>query len=199
MRVLNWALPVLHEMLQVRECGTESRLHHTFPHLTESLTTHHQLHPQAKNCEPETIDCSNECTFATTHHHNSSSGYPQNTIYHQTSPRHELLIHQDTREVLRRLLPHPCRHRQSLGCKGDRRGAASSQGQRAEVHDAFSWYHSRYVRSHTPLSHFCTRFTTDAITEGSWDEVFKVIGQAHSLVHQTGVVRIQTSMRVGTR
>ena len=36
-------------------------------------------------------------------------------------------------------------------------------------------------------------------TEGSWDDVFKVIGQAHSLVHQTGAVRIQTSMRVGTR
>lgn len=35
--------------------------------------------------------------------------------------------------------------------------------------------------------------------EGSWDEVFRVIGQAHSLVHQLGVVRIQTSMRVGTR
>ncbi|KAH7374709.1 YkoF-like protein [Plectosphaerella cucumerina] len=35
--------------------------------------------------------------------------------------------------------------------------------------------------------------------EGSWDDVFKVIGQAHSLVHQRNVVRIQTSMRVGTR
>lgn len=37
------------------------------------------------------------------------------------------------------------------------------------------------------------------ISEGSWDDVFRVIGQAHSLVHQRGVVRIQTSMRVGTR
>ncbi len=36
-------------------------------------------------------------------------------------------------------------------------------------------------------------------TEGSWDEVMKVIGQAHSVVHQTGCVRVQTSMQVGTR
>lgn len=36
-------------------------------------------------------------------------------------------------------------------------------------------------------------------TEGSWDQVMKVIGQAHSLVHKRGVVRVQSSMRVGTR
>lgn len=36
-------------------------------------------------------------------------------------------------------------------------------------------------------------------TEGSWDEVMHVIGQAHALVHQTGAQRVQTSMRVGTR
>ena len=36
-------------------------------------------------------------------------------------------------------------------------------------------------------------------TEGSWDEVMKVVGQAHSVVHQTGAVRVQTSMRAGTR
>ncbi|KAK5664267.1 hypothetical protein OQA88_485 [Cercophora sp. LCS_1] len=36
-------------------------------------------------------------------------------------------------------------------------------------------------------------------TEGSWDDVMRVIGQAHSVVHKTGAVRIQTSMRVGTR
>jgi len=35
--------------------------------------------------------------------------------------------------------------------------------------------------------------------EGSWDEVTRVIGQAHSLVHQGGVSRIQSSWRVGTR
>ncbi|CAI4211512.1 unnamed protein product [Parascedosporium putredinis] len=35
--------------------------------------------------------------------------------------------------------------------------------------------------------------------EGSWDEVMDVIGKAHTLVHQNGVVRIQSSMRVGSR
>ncbi|CAD6444906.1 39f59672-1e8d-42d3-8cb3-b1dffb363836 [Sclerotinia trifoliorum] len=35
--------------------------------------------------------------------------------------------------------------------------------------------------------------------EGSWDEVMRVIGQAHTLVHQNGVVRVQTDIRAGTR
>lgn len=36
-------------------------------------------------------------------------------------------------------------------------------------------------------------------TEGSWDEVMQVIGQAHSLLHSQGVVRIQSDIRVGSR
>lgn len=35
--------------------------------------------------------------------------------------------------------------------------------------------------------------------EGSWDNVMRVIGQAHTVVHQRGVLRVQSSMRVGTR
>ncbi|KAF2004091.1 cell wall biogenesis protein-like protein Ecm15 [Amniculicola lignicola CBS 123094] len=35
--------------------------------------------------------------------------------------------------------------------------------------------------------------------EGSWDDVMKVIGQCHSLLHGNGVVRIQNDIRVGTR
>ncbi|CAI7677234.1 unnamed protein product [Penicillium pancosmium] len=35
--------------------------------------------------------------------------------------------------------------------------------------------------------------------EGSWDRVHQVIGQAHTLLHQQGVVRIQTDIRVGSR
>lgn len=35
--------------------------------------------------------------------------------------------------------------------------------------------------------------------EGSWDEVMKLIGQAHSLLHQKGIVRVQTDVRIGTR
>jgi uncharacterized protein (TIGR00106 family) len=36
-------------------------------------------------------------------------------------------------------------------------------------------------------------------TEGSWDEVMKVIGQAHSMLHARGVVRVQTDIRAGSR
>ncbi|KAK2733958.1 hypothetical protein FQN55_003096 [Onygenales sp. PD_40] len=35
--------------------------------------------------------------------------------------------------------------------------------------------------------------------EGSWDAVFAVIGQAHSILHKQGIVRIQTDIRVGSR
>lgn len=36
-------------------------------------------------------------------------------------------------------------------------------------------------------------------TEGSWDDVMRLIGQAHTLVHQNGVARVQTDIRAGTR
>ncbi|KAF7846489.1 hypothetical protein BT93_L4247 [Corymbia citriodora subsp. variegata] len=35
--------------------------------------------------------------------------------------------------------------------------------------------------------------------EGSWDNVTKVMGQAHQLLHDQGVVRIQTDIRIGSR
>lgn len=35
--------------------------------------------------------------------------------------------------------------------------------------------------------------------EGSWDEVMRVIGRAHTMLHNSGTVRIQTDIRVGTR
>lgn len=35
--------------------------------------------------------------------------------------------------------------------------------------------------------------------EGNWEEVMTVIGKAHSAVHEKGVVRVQSSMRVGSR
>ncbi|KGO63465.1 Protein of unknown function DUF77 [Penicillium expansum] len=35
--------------------------------------------------------------------------------------------------------------------------------------------------------------------EGSWDRVHQVIGQAHTILHQQGIVRIHTDIRVGTR
>jgi uncharacterized protein (TIGR00106 family) len=44
-----------------------------------------------------------------------------------------------------------------------------------------------------------TMHSAGTTVEGSWDEVMRVIGQAHSVVHKVGPQRIQTSMRVGTR
>lgn len=38
-----------------------------------------------------------------------------------------------------------------------------------------------------------------SLIEGSWDEVMRLIGQAHTLVHQNGVLRVQTDIRAGTR
>ena len=35
--------------------------------------------------------------------------------------------------------------------------------------------------------------------EGSWTEVMTVIGQAHSMLHSKGVVRIQSDIRIGSR
>ncbi|MCJ1449252.1 MAG: hypothetical protein MMC23_009772 [Stictis urceolatum] len=35
--------------------------------------------------------------------------------------------------------------------------------------------------------------------EGSWEVVMRVIGQAHQMLHEKGVVRIQTDIRVGSR
>ncbi|KAK8205033.1 YkoF-like protein [Phyllosticta capitalensis] len=35
--------------------------------------------------------------------------------------------------------------------------------------------------------------------EGSWDDVMRLIGQCHSMLHQNGVVRIQSDIRIGTR
>ncbi|CDM35510.1 hypothetical protein DTO013E5_8012 [Penicillium roqueforti] len=35
--------------------------------------------------------------------------------------------------------------------------------------------------------------------EGPWDRVSQVIGQAHTILHQKGIVRIHTDIRVGSR
>ncbi|CAG8977538.1 hypothetical protein HYALB_00008719 [Hymenoscyphus albidus] len=35
--------------------------------------------------------------------------------------------------------------------------------------------------------------------EGSWEDVMRVIGQAHTLVHENGTLRVQSDIRVGTR
>lgn len=35
--------------------------------------------------------------------------------------------------------------------------------------------------------------------EGPWDQVSQIIGFAHTLIHQQGIVRIQTDIRITTR
>jgi uncharacterized protein (TIGR00106 family) len=35
--------------------------------------------------------------------------------------------------------------------------------------------------------------------EGKWEDVMMAIGKAHAIVHERGVVRVQSSMRVGSR
>ncbi|KAL1977356.1 hypothetical protein VTN31DRAFT_215 [Thermomyces dupontii] len=41
--------------------------------------------------------------------------------------------------------------------------------------------------------------STGTTVEGPWDQVMQVIGWAHSLVHQQGIPRIQTDIRISTR
>lgn len=42
-------------------------------------------------------------------------------------------------------------------------------------------------------------FQLTSVSEGSWDECMRIIGQSHSLLHANGTVRIQTDIRVGSR
>ncbi|RDA83867.1 hypothetical protein CP532_1194 [Ophiocordyceps camponoti-leonardi (nom. inval.)] len=44
-----------------------------------------------------------------------------------------------------------------------------------------------------------TMHAAGTTVEGSWDKVMTAIGKAHTIVHQRGVVRVQSSMRVGSR
>ncbi|KAF8433163.1 UPF0045 protein ECM15-like protein [Terfezia claveryi] len=44
-----------------------------------------------------------------------------------------------------------------------------------------------------------TMHSAGTTIEGTWDEVMKAIGQCHTLLHGTGIVRIQSDIRVGTR
>ncbi|KAM0243105.1 hypothetical protein ACHAP5_006895 [Fusarium lateritium] len=44
-----------------------------------------------------------------------------------------------------------------------------------------------------------TLHSAGTTVEGSWDEVMAAVGKAHAVVHRRGVVRVQSSMRVGSR
>ncbi|KAK9463591.1 YkoF-like protein [Lipomyces oligophaga] len=44
-----------------------------------------------------------------------------------------------------------------------------------------------------------TMHSAGTTVEGPWDQVMQLIGQAHELIHELGVPRIQSDIRVGTR
>ncbi|KAF8470761.1 YkoF-like protein [Kalaharituber pfeilii] len=44
-----------------------------------------------------------------------------------------------------------------------------------------------------------TMHSAGTTIDGSWDEVMTIIGKFHTLIHDMGVVRIQSDIRVGTR
>ena len=45
----------------------------------------------------------------------------------------------------------------------------------------------------------CDLIPAVLIIEGSWEECMTIIGQCHSLVHDNGVARVHTDIRIGTR
>lgn len=73
-------------------------------------------------------------------------------------------------------------------------GDASVSKQIAEV--------QRLVRGHPDVEHGTVNWTMHSAgttLEGPWNNVMKIIGQAHQVLHEQGIVRIQTDIRVGSR
>lgn len=95
----------------------------------------------------------------------------------------------------RRLLLDSHRFHESLCVCRNCRGAALAQAKWLELFDALSRNHSRYVT----VSVIISSIHANLFAEGSWDDVTKIIGQAHSLLHGSGVIRIQSDIRIGTR
>ncbi len=46
---------------------------------------------------------------------------------------------------------------------------------------------------------YSTNVVSISTTEGPWEDVMRLIGQAHMMLHERGVMRVQTDIRVGTR
>lgn len=138
---------------------------------------------------------------------------------HRPPPRRLLLLRLRRRRRRRRRptqsrLTVSGRHGQRLGRPRGGRGAARRARQRAQAHHARGRHHRRCVSS-PPSPFVCepapslpararlARLTGSPPsfprTEGSWDEVMAVVGKAHTVVHRRNVLRVQSSMRVGTR
>ncbi|KAH9881127.1 hypothetical protein J1614_001622, partial [Plenodomus biglobosus] len=95
-------------------------------------------------------------------------------IHHELLKRHVQAAHAARMHC--RLLLDSARDADSVCVQGSGRGAAGAEEKRASVFDALCWD-----------------------DEGSWDDVMRVIGQCHVLLHRNGVVRIQSDIRVGSR
>lgn len=60
----------------------------------------------------------------------------------------------------------------------------------------------RLVRGHPNVKEGKVNWTMHSAgttLEGSWTDVTNIIGQAHQVLHDQGVVRIQTDIRIGSR
>lgn len=57
---------------------------------------------------------------------------------------------------------------------------------------------TRYLRANSE-GMTVTLHSAGTTIEGNWDDVMGKIGQLHELLHENGVVRIQSDIRVGTR
>lgn len=67
---------------------------------------------------------------------------------------------------------------------------------------ALQFLQMRETCSHRTELKCCPRAVRLALMlfiEGPWDRVHQVIGQAHTILHRQGIVRIQTDIRVGSR
>ncbi|BDD58017.1 hypothetical protein MAP00_003329 [Monascus purpureus] len=60
-------------------------------------------------------------------------------------------------------------------------------------------YCSRYCYCYSVHVHVWLYLMRCMATEGPWDKVHQVIGQAHTILHQQGIVRIQSDIRSGSR
>lgn len=65
----------------------------------------------------------------------------------------------------------------------------------ASISDFVAAIESKIKESHLKS----TLHSAGTTIEGPWDEVMGLIGEIHEYAHELGYVRLQTTMRVGTR
>ncbi|QMW28588.1 hypothetical protein G4B84_003877 [Aspergillus flavus NRRL3357] len=135
----------------------------------------------------------------------NTSGKDQ-TVYMQPDhatccPLHQIISNQTIQLTQNLHIRCPDRHLLPLRLRPNRRRPTPNREIRSQVRDAqrrhnprclFFWYWSDCEADGCVcVWHVCS--------EGPWDKVHQVIGQAHTVLHQQGIVRIQTDVRVGSR